>query len=461
MPTPQPIPLATTLGQPRSATVSLESLTNLYLEPNPGNARSGATLYGTPGLKPWLTVGTGPVRGVIRKNAHLWAVVGNELYEIDASKVATLVGVIEGAGNVHMTHNGTHIAVAVPGGKLYAANADGIVTLSQSGMCGAEYQDGYGVFVEQGNDNVWITNLDDMTTISGTDFTSADVSPDANRGIIRLNRELFVFGEETTEIFYNSGDADFPFVRTGGGFMEKGCRAPGSLARAENTAFWLGHDLGVYMASGYQPQPIAPAWVVRAIEATNDPGSAWGFTYSQQGRTFYVLSFSDLTIVYDVGTGAWHKRKSDGSDRWRVSCHAYYRGKHIVGDAEQGELYEMDLETYDENGATIRREIVTPPFHAQGSGVIMDELYLDMKMGAGLVSGQGSDPQVMLDWTEDDGATWSSEVWASAGRLGERKRRATWNRLGRFEHRTLRFAITDPIEVAINAAYARLTPLGG
>jgi hypothetical protein len=431
------------------------------MEQNPANAKSLVTLYGTPGLKSWLSgVGSGPIRGVHKMGAHLWVVSGNELYKIDSTKTKTLIsGTIEKTGNVYMEDNGFHVAIGVVGGKLYAADASGIIELPFGNMNGIAYQDGYLIYAQAGTEKIYISGIDDATTISALDYTTADASPDTLRGIISDHRELAAFGEDTTEFFYNSGNANFPFERAGGGFMEHGCSAPGSIAKAENAIFWLGDDLAPYMATGYQAQTIAEPWVERLIEDVSDPTSAWGYTYRQAGHVFWVLTFSDLTLVFDMKTSMWHKRKSDGTDRWRANGHAYYRRKHIVGDFETGDLYELDLDTYTDNSDTIRREVMTSIAHSQGAGVICDEFFLDMETGVGLVSGQGSDPQVMLDWSEDDGVTWSNELWRSAGPMGERKHRAMWNRLGRFRKRTFRVAISDPIKVAILAAYVRIQPL--
>lgn len=461
MPTPTPVQLGQTVAEARSGAVSLESITNLYLERNPAGAKGLVTLYGTPGLKPWLSGLDGGVRGIKKMGASLYVVAGNYLYRVDSTKTVTELGYIEGSGNVHMTNNGIHVAVAVVGGKLYAANAtSGVLELPESNMNGATAQDGYGIFSQAGTEKFWITGLDDMTTIGPLDFSTADAAPDTAMGIISDHRELLIAGQESFEWWYNSGDASFPFARAPGGYSEHGGRASGSLAKAENTVFWLGNDLAVYGARGYVAEPLSPPWVEALIAKTTDPGSAWAFTYRQLGHIYYVLTFSDLTLAYDLTAQSWHRRKSKGIDRWRANGHAFIRDQHIVGDYATGNLYELDLDTYTDNGDAIRREVTAKPLHAQGSRATMSEFYVDMEMGVGLASGQGSDPQLMLDWCDDGrGAIWSNELSRSAGATGEGTLRATWNRLGSFRQRTLRLAISDPVKVAIIGAYARVQGL--
>lgn len=73
-------------------------------------------------------------------------------------------------------------------------------------------------------------------------------------------------------------------------------------------------------------------------------------------------------------------------------------------------------------------------------------LQLDLESGVGLDTGLGEDPQVMLQWSDDGGKTWSSEHWVSAGREGAYTWRAQWRRLGRSRDRVFRVVLTDPVK---------------
>lgn len=463
--TTTPIQLAAQSYVARSPNVSCQRLVNLYLESNPQGAKGPVTLYGTPGLRPLLSVGDGPIRGLHFMPPHLYVVSGNELWAVNSLLAATLVGTIAGTGNVHMTNNGTHIAVATDT-KLYAANATTLVELPEDGMNGATYQDGYGIFSETLSQRFWITAVDDMTTINPFDYSTADASPGVVRGVISDHRELCIFKDDSIEFWYNNGDATFPFGRVQGGFIEKGCAAPHSIAKADHRVFWLGSDLSVYSMGGYQPQLISTPAIDLLIKAIASPQTAKAWTYRQDGHTFYVLTFADLTIVYDSTTGMWHERVSDGVDRWRANCYAEAFGLHVVGDFENGSTYTLDNEYYGEGnpigmivGAApppIKRQVVSPPISAGGDRFSICELFLDMETGVGLSSGQGSDPVVLLDWSDDDGRTWSQCVPGYAGKLGQRTTQVRWNRLGTSRNRVLRFTCTEPVKTVIIGASARL-----
>jgi hypothetical protein len=388
----------------------------------------------------------------------IYIVSGNSLFVLNSSKTSVNLGVVSGHGPVRITDNGTHLAIAVDNGPLYYANRSGLTVLPEGPMNGATYQDGYGIFTEAGTQRVWISNLDDMTTITATDFTSADALTGNVVGCVSDHREPWVFKETSTEVFQNTGAADFPFQRVQ--LIERGCIASGSITKARNAVLWLGDDKMPYMAAGYQPQPLAPPWIKRLIDNVGDATKAESFVYEQDGHTFWVLGFDDLTLVYDLDTGMWHDRLTYGELRWRVETYAMYDNLHLVGDYSGGQVYELDLDTYDDNGTNILREVTSPPLFDRGHWIAISELYVDFDTGVGITSGHGSDPQAVIDWTDDGGETFSNQVWADMGAIGEYDRRVTYNRLGQFRQRTLRLRVSAPVKAIVRQAFARIEVRG-
>ena len=80
-----------------------------------------------------------------------------------------------------------------------------------------------------------------------------------------------------------------------------------------------------------------------------------------------------------------------------------------------------------------------------------------METGIGLATGQGSDPQVMLRWSDDGGETWSNEHWRSAGKIGVYKARVLWNRLGSSRDRVYEITMSDPVPWRIIDAMIRMS----
>jgi hypothetical protein len=452
----QDIQLAQQSYRARSLPVSAQRLVNMYLEANPQGAKGPVALYQTPGLKPWATVGDGPIRGMIRKGALLYVVSGGELYRVTTSGAATLIGSIAGTHNVRMTRNASQIMVATEN-EVYTYDGTNLLQSSLSGINGVAYLDGYGILTTVGDEKLYITALDDFETISALDFSSADALPDTLVGCIVDHRELWLFGEESIEIWYNSGNASFPLQRVPSGFIERGCTASGSIAKHERSIFWLGDDLHVYMAQGYQPIAISTAPIEELIRARSDFNSAEGFAYNLAGRTFYALSFAGLTIEYDTKTGLWHERVSPGESRWRAQHYARFAHRHIVGDFEAGNLYELDLATYTDNGAAVDRIIDSPPIYAGEPRVTMSEFYVDAETGVGLDGGvDGSDPYLSLSCSDDGGRTWDTPRLVSLGAIGSFSTRPTWNKLGQFRARVMRLQMRAPVKLAIAGCKTRL-----
>lgn len=441
-----------------SPTVSSERLVNCYLDANPAGAKSAVTVYGDAGLKAWTTLAESPIRGMLLfGGVHLFVVAANSLYIVTEDKVAVNIGTIPGSGSVAMCANATHVAIATTVG-LYAATTTAIVQVDSNFYTSATYQDGYGIFTLADSEQIYISGLDDMTSINPLDFTSADTFPDKVRCSLSDHRELIVFGRETIEHFYNSGDAYFPFTRTPGAFVETGCAAGGTAAKQANRVFWLGNDRAVWAMAGYQPQRISTPGIEHAIRGLDGIEDATAFTYSLQGHEHYVLNFPRATFVFDITTGLWRERESFGSSRWSAEKYVRAWNLDLVSDKETGDIYELDLDTYDEDGDPLVRTMQSSPIHGAGVRLLMPWLYVDAEMGTVQDAGgeAWADPRFMLSYSDDGGRTWSVERRCSAGKTGEYTKRATWSRLGSFYQRTIRLSLSDPCRLAVNGAYAEL-----
>ena len=307
----------------------------------------------------------------------------------------------------------------------------------------------------------FISGLNDVT-FDALDIATAEGSPDDLVGIISDHRDLWLFGTKTTEVWFNSGNADFPFERIQGAFIEHGCAAAFSIAKMNNTVFWLGQDDKgkgvVYMATGYQPQRISTHAVEQAIQGYSNISSATAYAYQQDGHFFYVLNFpsAGTTWVFDSSTGFWHERVYNNAgtlERHRGDCYAFAHGKHVVGDYANGKLYELSLTTYTDDSVGIVRQRVSPHVTSGDRWIYYNSFQLDIVTGVGLDgTGQGTDPQAMLQFSDDGGHSWSNEKWVDIGAIGQRKTRAKWNRLGRSRDRVFKITITDPVPVTIIGA---------
>lgn len=456
----------------QSLNVDCQRCVNLFPEMNPtGVSKEGevASLVPTPGLRLLLTLTSGPVRALHRaSNDQVFAVAANKLYRISSTWVATELGTLNTtSGPVSVADNGTHVVI-VDGTNAYVWNID---TSSYSTITDPDFEvadqvkflDGYFIFNRTGTQQWVITGLYD-TAFDALDFTSSEGSPDNLVGIEVANRNLYTFGAQSIEVFYNSGDADFPFARIQGAVIDIGCAAAFSIAKTQNTIYWIGGDDSsfgaVYRMSGYQAERVStPAIesVIRGI-ALSDLADSRAWVYQQGGHVFYCLNLPgiDSTWVFDASTNLWHERTYNnlwGEERHRAECHTVAHGLNVVGDYENGKLYALDPDVYTDNGAAIRRMRTAPHVSSGLKRLFHHSLQLDIETGVGLTgTGSGSDPKAMLQWSDDGGHSWSNEYWQDIGKLGVRRGRVLWRRLGSSRDRVYRVVISDPVKVVLIGA---------
>lgn len=403
----------------RSVNAADNRMVNLYPEVVPEGGKEPAYLQRCPGLALKATVGTGPIRGLWEHKNLLYVVSGSEFYKVTTSYVATKIGDVTGTGPVSMTDNGTQIFIACnPDGFIYNTDTLQFAQITDPDFPGAVtvgYLDGYFVFNEPNSQRVWVTQLLDGLSIDPLDFASAEGSPDGLVSLIIDHREAWLFGSNSVEVWYNSGDPDFPLTRIQGAYNEIGCIAPYSVAKMDNSVFWLGADPRgrgiVYRANGYTGVRISTHAVEFAIQGYGNLSDAVGYTYQQDGHTFYVLNFTDAdtTWVFDAATGAWHERagfRNGDFKRHRGNCYARLNGDLIVGDYQNGKLYKFDLDVYEDDGQTqkwLRRWRALPTGANDLKRTAHHSLQIDCETGVGLNGIDPFDPPVEI--------TTESEIW--------------------------------------------------
>ena len=432
--------------------------------------KEAAWLQRAPGLRLLATVGVGPIRGLWTFDGVGYVVSGNRLYSIDTNWTATLRGTITGTGPVSMADNGTQMFIACNGPSyIYNASTQVLAQISDPDFPGAVtvgYIDGYFVFNEPNSQKIWVTALLDGTSVDPLDFASAEGSPDGVVGLIVDHREVWVFGTNSVEVWYDSGASDFPLQRIQGAFNEIGCAATYSLAKLDNGVFWLGADARgrgiVYRANGYTGQRISTHAVEWHIQSYGNIDDAIAYTYQQDGHAFYVLTFptAQKTWVYDVAANAWHERASGNENQYRhrSNCQMAFNNEIVVGDYVNGNIYAFDLTVFSDNGDLQKWQRswrALPQGQNNLRRTAQHSLQIDLESGTGLNLGQGSDPQVMLRWSDDGGHTWSNEHWSPMGKIGEYYRRVFFRRLGmtlKIRDRVYELSGTDPVKIALLGA---------
>lgn len=429
---------------------SVQRAVNLYLSGMEAQGKSPVIMNSVPGLTLFSTPGESPIRGMLVAADRLFVVAGGSLYELDSLGTATKRGgLFTFTGAVSMAYGTTQLVlVDGPYGYVFTLSTNTFVRITSPNFYGSSrvrFIDNYFAFIRPDTQQFYISAINDATTFDALDFASAESFPD---GLVSLevdHSELWLMGDLSIEIWFDSGNVDFPFSRNKGASIEVGIQAAASACKLDNSVFWIGKDANgsgiVYRSQGFLPVRISTQAIEQALQASTDLSKAVCYAYQDRGMSFYCINAPGLTSTwcYEVSTSAWHERCEVGGDGLdiasRAVCHAFAFGKRLVGGSD-GLVYVLDPNVYTLNGAPLRRER-TLPHEAEPGRLIQyfSAFYLDCSTGE---AATGIDASVQLTWSKDSGATWSNAITRSIGKIGERFPRLLWTMLGRARDRVWR-----------------------
>lgn len=462
--------------QARSANANAERCVNLFPEITGGSGKSKIHYLHTPGLTDFITIpGGGPVRALWAGDDRLFVVSGTAYGEIlyAGPTFENRGAVLNDGHNAYIHSNGNQLII-VSGGKLYCDNggaatgANAVLQTVPSSVSSATYLDGYFIALEKDSNFIYLSALLNGLSWNVLDLQQRLSSHDRLVAIASDKKLLWMFGKRNIDVWFDSGNADFPFEPVQGGSIRCGTVAPHSIAELDNGFFFVVEDerggSSVLRTEGFSLKRISTHAIERRISnSTQDQFCAW--PYEEEGHQFYVLTeFSGTySFVYDVTTNLWHERAYWTGAAFAPQlgrCHAYTTpgysglgGYHFVGSRVDGKVYQQSMNLYTDAGTAIRRYRQAPHLSDGQGWTFYHELELDMNIEA--LTGT---PAITLKWSDDDGVTWTAEKAPVLTASSDAKKRAIWRRLGRSRDRI--FAVTlhgINAPVSINDAFLELT----
>jgi len=397
------IPIVGQAYTARSLNLASQQCINLYPEISEVNGQISA-LYGTPGLRLLTTLpGTGGTRGgYVPATGRAIIVQGNKVYRLDGNmNYAQCAGeLLTTSGTVSITDNGT-TAVIVDGNYGYALDlASSVITRiindAFTGSTRVSFISGYFVFIRPASQVFYWSYPPYSTDFDGLDFASTEGNPDFMVSQIVDHSEVWFFNAQSTEVYRVTANPDQPIESTGA-FIEHGCAAAQSVAKLDNTVFWIGQDSNgngaVWRANGYTPQRISTHAIEYAIQSYGVISDAIAYTYQQDGHAFYVLTFpsASKTWCYDVSTGGWHERAYRNTttgdfERHRSNWLIFFGGNHIVGDYADGRLYALDPDYYTDDGDPLVAVRSAPVVSNSAKRLFHTNIQVEVESGVGLDS---------------------------------------------------------------------------
>jgi len=460
-----PINLTGPSSQHRSSFLSDQVTRNFYPEKQDvQGGKSNYVLNSFPGLKIFGTA-NGTDRGMHNHNGTLYKVTGTTLYSVNNAGKHTFIGTIP--GNSPCVFSGiVNSLVVVTAGTAYLWNGTTLAQITDSDLesPNAVAHLNNQMIYDGDNGRFVTSDVGDATSVDGLNYATAESHPDSLVRPYVFNQILYLFGTATTETWYNSGVGSPPFDRIEGGIIPEGLAALHSVANNDKYLYFLGDDGSVHKVIGSNAEHISTIALSNAIRKFTAIDDAIGFCFKIQSQNFYYLTFpsANRSFCYSEDANDWFDLASGvGTGRHVANSYAYAFRKHLVSDYSNGNIYELDLETYDENGSPIQRVRDTAVLHgglAQAPGKLMEmsRFELIMEKGVGILTGQGSEPVVMLQFSDDGGNTWSTEMWGMVGKMADFIYKVEWHVLGSFYNRIIRIKTSDPVFYSIHSASADL-----
>ena len=432
----------------RSQTAAAQTCLNLFPEPIPAG-QDETIQYAhllTPGEMPFCQLPQSEVRCLYTTSlGDMIAVSGSTVYHVDTGGNSTALGQITSTtGLVRMqdnglcivivdgTANGWTVAMPAPGVTSYGP-VTAITDPAWYGSATVAYLDTFLLCVEPGGKQWYVlpSNYENGVALDPLYVASKTSYPDIIVGVAVIGQTIWIFGQQSTELWYDAGATDFPFQRQQGVLANVGCDSPYSIATNFGQVFWVGRDVSgharVYIGADNQAEVIS-TFAIEHVLGEQTLQNAIGSCYQQEGHVFYVMTLQNATYVYDASTQLWHQRATGLTGRLAANCWCSVYGRTYCGDYQNGLVSVVSQDFGLENGAPIYRQRAFPHVMTDGKRARHLAFGLDMQGGTTI--------EVDIDWSDDRGLTFAppvplnltpmfAKIW-NTGISRDRVYRVTW-----------------------------------
>ncbi len=467
-----PVQVAGPSYQSVSRPLSSQSTINWYPQSLP-LAKENFVLMPFPGLKPFVT-GTGIDRGFHRVGQFIYQVRGTRLIQFTRARLRD-VGEIPGTDRCIMADDGVNLFI-VTNSVVYHYNST-VQIVTDANIAGAKSVDFINNQFLYTKDNfTTVSNVGDGTTANGLNIIGEETEPDPLVRDFVFDEVIYRFGTHSTVAWYNSGRGNPPIEKLQGRIFQVGLAAIHSVIRTDDAMYWLGDDFRVYRASAGSKQVVSTEPLSKEIAGFAsftelDAIDAVGNTITLGGNSFYIITFptANRTFMLNESLGAlgWSEISS-GLDKGRYQGNSFiqFNGRTYVADVSSGSVYTLDVSVHTNNSDPIRRERTTSSVNgdllgAKGKRVQMSKAKFIMESGVGLINGQGDNPRIMVEHSDDGGNTWAHGGWPQVGRLGEFTLQVEYYNLDTFYDRIFRISTSDPVNYTIYSGTIDLRLTGG
>lgn len=435
------------------------------LYPTPGNFEiaSASSALTSPGRGGWSM-----------RDFGAYYIVGSTLYRLTPDPpvaVATGISNVDDSP-VYFASNGDtgRQLLIASDNTTYAYDLDSevLTNVGTESAVSIGYVDGFGIRLDAALSEISVSDPFDFTTWNALDVSQRNDAPDKWLRLLVNHKELWLFGSDTSSVWYNAGDDGVagPFAPIPSVFIPYGIVAPHSAVVVDGSPIWLGGTPNgsciVYKSEGYTPVRISTHAVENAIReifaAALTVSNADASTYQENGHIFYVLTFpsnadtgfAGSTWVYDTTSDLWHER-------------GVWNGLAFGCIDTIGNIQSNIQFTLSRTSGKVYLQSISVPVGTDGLGIVrlrraphiisalnrIRYSHLRVLMDVGITTivppSVGSDPLIALRWSDDGGQTFGTTYTASAGMTGAYSTLVDFYQLGQGRDRIFEFAVSAPV----------------
>lgn len=266
------IPLGTDTYQRRRASEPDIRYINRFYESDPTDQVGGSASIRRPGLFPRIEAGDGPIRKIFTQSGFAdddaFIVSRNDLYRLHASfdtgdNLSVVPGEVNGYGAPFIVANKNYMYVADGVTLQYSDGTAALAPITMpddvapTSLCIVDEF----IFItiqqdlvngHQGDQFYWITP-DAPLVVDPLNFATAESKPDILLQAMQMGDQLVLFGKDSTEFWYGTGNADLPFSPIQGRPYDRGVWQ-GTGVQVNESLIVVGADGRVYdITSGADP----------------------------------------------------------------------------------------------------------------------------------------------------------------------------------------------------------------
>lgn len=385
---------------------------------------------------------------------ELYVVDRATLFKISSTGVVTTIGAINTGTTTEraiIDDNGETMAIVIPGVASYFYDTtNGLVQITDTIFQDFEAESG-GVtsVVEVDGYFLWSTDVSIFQSSSvidnkGQTFDAlAFLQPFLKEDLIRVGTargQLMAMSADTIKVYRNVATEPFAFLEVQGATIKKGLAFRGGWVEFDNSFFFWGgganekdaawRGVGSGSVQKISTDAVDAIWRDATYASNSATAYAWdgqliiGF-YNPPTALFYNITASALK-----GQSVWF---STGGGNLTTPLKVYDK---IMDFAGSGKIGYFDHDRNSEYLGTPRTCIFAGRYlEGSGDSFAVDEIELLAETGVAQVTWDApanSNPQVLLEYSKDEGRTWVSKGERSMGKLGVYENKIKWNRLGRF-----------------------------